>query len=206
MLALGVLSVVLDRPMHPYEMASVLRERGKDVDLKIKWGSLYTVVANLEKHGFLEAVESVRDGGRPERTIYRLTAAGRAEFEDWVRELVGTVEDEPPRFQAGLSMLPIVGPDGAIELLRQRLGLLNRRIDAQRTSLEDLSRTLPRLLLIEAEYALAMNETEARWVGALLDDLTSGSLPGIAQWRTFYETGEVPADLAEFTPEGSNGE
>ena len=39
--------------MHPYEMASELRERGKDQSIKIKWGSLYTVVQNLEKHGFV---------------------------------------------------------------------------------------------------------------------------------------------------------
>ena len=95
MLGLAVLSAVLDQPRHPYEMAAVLKERGKDADMPIKWGSLYTVVANLEKHGFLEAVESVKEGGRPERTVYRITAAGRAEAEDWVRELVGAVERNP---------------------------------------------------------------------------------------------------------------
>src|SRR5438067_2583837 len=99
LLGLAVLSVVLERPMHPYEMAAVLKERGKDADLPIKWGSLYTVVANLEKHGFVEAVETVKEGARPERTVYRITPAGREEFEDWVRELVGTVETELPRFR-----------------------------------------------------------------------------------------------------------
>ncbi|MCR6486244.1 transcriptional regulator [Amycolatopsis sp. OK19-0408] len=33
---------------------------------------------------------------RPERIVYRITQAGRAEFEDWVRELVGTLDREPP--------------------------------------------------------------------------------------------------------------
>ena len=45
LLGLAVLSAVALKPMHPYEIASVLRERGKDQDIKIKWGSLYTVVA-----------------------------------------------------------------------------------------------------------------------------------------------------------------
>ena len=76
LLGLAVLSAVALKPMHPYEIASVLRERGKDQDIPIKWGSLYTVVANLEKHGFLKAAESVRQGGRPERTVYRITEAG----------------------------------------------------------------------------------------------------------------------------------
>src|ERR1700716_614475 len=121
--------------MHPYEMASLLRTRGKERDMKIKWGSLYTVVQNLEKHGLVEATESVRQGGRPERTIYRLTDAGREELEDWVRELVSTPEPEQRRFEAGLSVLGILPPDEAMSLLRQRLGLLEEAIAGQRVML-----------------------------------------------------------------------
>src|SRR3954447_19472944 len=143
LLGLAVLSVVLERPMHPYEMAAVLKERGKDADMPIKWGSLYTVVANLEKHGFVEAVESLKDGGRPERTVYRITPAGREEFEDWVRELVGTVDPEPPRFKAGLSMIGILGPDQAIGRLRERLALLDERAGKQRAALDRLRPLMP---------------------------------------------------------------
>ena len=69
MLALAVLSVLAQRPMHPYEIATALRAWGKDQDMEIKWGSLYTVVGNLDKHGMIAVVESVRDGRRPERTV-----------------------------------------------------------------------------------------------------------------------------------------
>ena len=72
LLALAVLATVVTRPMHPYEIASVLRARSKDRDLEIKWGSLYRVVENLERHGFLAPVHSERQGGRPERTVYRI--------------------------------------------------------------------------------------------------------------------------------------
>ncbi len=80
MLGLAVLATVVERPMHPYEMATVIRERGKDQDMTLKWGSLYTVVQNLHRHGFIEVVESARHGGRPERTVYRITDAGRAVY------------------------------------------------------------------------------------------------------------------------------
>lgn len=198
LLGLAVLSVVRERPAHPYEMASVLKQRGKDADLPIKWGSLYTVVANLEKHGFLEAVESVKDGGRPERTVYRITEAGRAEFEDWVRELVGTLDREPPRFKSGLSMIGVLGPDQAIVQLRHRLAALGERVEALRASLDQLRPVLPRLFLVEVEYDLAMTEAEARWARAFLEELTSGALPGIEAWRRYHETGEFPDDLGEF--------
>ncbi len=199
-LGLAVLSV-LDRPRHPYEMAAVLKERGKDADMPIKWGSLYTVVANLEKHGFIEAVGSVKDGGRPERTVYRITPAGREEFEDWVRELVGTVEREPPRFKAGLSMIGVLGPDQAISRLRERLGQLDEHAEAQRAALAQVRPMMPRLFLVEVEYDLAMTEAEGRWVRGFLEELTTGALPGIEAWRRFYETGEIPEDLGELVEE-----
>src|SRR5215469_18180245 len=88
LLALSLLSLLAQRPMYPYEMAQTLRARGKDQNFKINWGSLYTVVANLEKHGFIEATSTEREGRQPERTTYRITEAGKAELFDWLRELL----------------------------------------------------------------------------------------------------------------------
>jgi DNA-binding PadR family transcriptional regulator len=165
--------------MHPYEMAAVIRERGKDRDMNIKWGSLYTVVRNLEKHGFLRAVQSERRGGRPERTVYAITDEGRAEMVDWVRELVGVAEPDAPRFTAGLSLLVVLSPDEAAELLGRRLRPLDERIARARRELADVAAEIPRLFLVEAEYNLAMLTAEADWVRDLLREITDGSLPDL---------------------------
>jgi DNA-binding PadR family transcriptional regulator len=202
-LALAVLSTLIQRPMHPYEIASLLRTRGKEQDMKIKWGSLYTVVQNLEKHGLVEATESVRQGGRPERTIYRLTDAGREELEDWVRELVSTPEPEQRRFEAGLSVLGVLPPDEAMSLLRQRLGLLEEAIAGQRVMLAQASHEIPRVFLVEGEYDLALREAEAAWVRSLLEELTTGTLSGIQLWRAWHETGQMPAELVDLAERGS---
>src|ERR1700691_5716339 len=111
----------MQRPMYPYEMAATLRHRGKDEAIKINWGSLYTIVQNLEKYGFIEAVEVAREGRQPERTTYQITDAGRAELLDWLRELLGMPEREYTRFEAALSECSILGPDEVIRLLTQRL-------------------------------------------------------------------------------------
>lgn len=202
-LALAVLATLVQRPMHPYEMASVLRARSKDQDMPIKWGSLYTVVQNLQKHGLIEVAESGRQGGRPERTIYRITDAGRNEAEDWVRELIATPEREHPRFKAALSVFAILAPEDAARLLRRRWELLQQQITGQRESLAQHSREVPRLFLLEAEYDLAIRKAESAWVGSLLDELTTGSLPGLAQWRTFHETGQVLPELTGIAERGS---
>ncbi|WP_086829633.1 PadR family transcriptional regulator [Allokutzneria sp. NRRL B-24872] len=203
LMALAVLSVLAQRPMHPYEMASMLRARGKDADMGIKWGSLYTVVRNMEKHGLIEAAETVRQGGRPERTIYRITDEGRAEMVDWVRELISVPERERVRFQAGLSVLAALGPDEVESLLRQRLALLEREREDKRAAHERDSAEVPRLFLVENEYELALLDAELTWVRAVLDELSEGSFAGLDQWRALYETGEVSAELAELAERGS---
>src|SRR5215475_6914469 len=70
-LALAVLSCLLERPMHPYEISTTLKERNKEQSIKLNYGSLYSVVDSLAKHGLIQAQETSRDGRRPERTVYR---------------------------------------------------------------------------------------------------------------------------------------
>ncbi|OLB65950.1 MAG: PadR family transcriptional regulator [Actinobacteria bacterium 13_2_20CM_2_72_6] len=202
LMALVVLATLAERPSHPYELASLLRERGKDQDLKIKWGSLYTVVQNLEKHGFIAATESVRQGRRPERTVYAVTQAGLAELVDWMHELIAVPEREHTRFQAALSVLPVLGPDEVMELLRRRAEALDAQIGEQRSAVEESGRELPRLFLVEAEYELALRTAELAWVRGFLHELTSGVLPGVADWRRFHQTGEMPPELAEMAERG----
>jgi DNA-binding PadR family transcriptional regulator len=188
------------RPMHPYEIATVLKRQGKEGDMNIKWGSLYTVVQNLDKHGFIEATTSNRDGRRPERTVYVITDAGREELRDWMRELVAVLEPETNRFEAALSVLAVLPPDEAIALLKARLAALDAVNAAERTTLKQLTR-LPRVFLIESEYALAIRETEAAWVRSLLGEIAAGSLSGVDGWRAYHETGEPPAEFVQLYDE-----
>ncbi len=194
LLALAILSTLQERPAHPYEMASILKSRGKDRDMGIKWGSFYTVVGNLQKHGFIEAVESGRDGARPERTVYRITDAGHDEMLDWLRELLAELAPEEPKFVAGLSVMAWLGPDEVIALFRTRLAALDEENASTRAELARLLEEVPRLTLIEVEYHLAIRTAEAEWVRSILGELTSGSMPGLAEWRTFHETGELPSE------------
>ncbi|GIH13840.1 PadR family transcriptional regulator [Rugosimonospora africana] len=201
LLALALLALLAPgNPMHPYQMANLLRRTGKEQDIDIKWGSLYTVVANLEKHGFIEATGSDREGRRPERTSYAITADGRAELTDWLRELVAVPEPEQRKLSAALSVLGVLSPDEVTTLLAERLRALDGDIAARRAVLEQ-SGPVPRVFLIEAEYALAMREAETAWVRSLLTEITEGTLSGVAEWRDYHETGEQPAEWARLLAE-----
>jgi DNA-binding PadR family transcriptional regulator len=197
LMALAILSTVVFRDMHPYEMAGALRGWGKDQDLPIKWGSLYTVVRNLARNGFLEEVASGREGRRPERTVYRITPAGRDELVDWTRELLSSVEHETPRFRAGLSVMAALAPDEVTTLLQQRLTEVSAAITGAEEQLATYIADVPRMFLIEIEYDLAMLRAEATWMRSLIGELTDGTLPGIDAWRQTYETGRPPPEMVE---------
>jgi DNA-binding PadR family transcriptional regulator len=192
-LALAVLACLHERPMHPYEMASTMRERGKENSIKLNYGSLYTVVDSLAKHGLIEALEARREGRRPERTVYQLTEAGRARLDAWMSELIAEPVKEYPQFEAALSLLPVLHPDTVAELLRTRARLLRKEIARDRVMLGTAHGAgLPRLLLIEGEYHLALRKTELSWVEQLASELEAGTLEGLDGWRHVYETGEAP--------------
>jgi DNA-binding PadR family transcriptional regulator len=205
LLALTLLNLLMQRPMYPYEMAATLRHRGKDQAIKINWGSLYTIVQNLEKYGFIEAVEVAREGRQPERTTYQITEAGRAELMEWLRELLGVPEREYTRFEAALGESAILPPDDLAGLLRQRLDTLDAANAQQQAELETVETQIPRLFMIESEYYLAMRRAEADWVRALLKEFTDGTFPGLDDWRQFHQTGQLPDDvLALFEEEGGD--
>ncbi|MEU9210418.1 PadR family transcriptional regulator [Streptomyces sp. NPDC048415] len=193
-LALAVMVLLTERSMHPYEIAQTLRRRGKDTSLKINYGSLYTVVQNLEKHGFVEVSEVQRQGNRPERTLYGITDAGRDEATEWLSDLLAVPAQEYPIFESALSLMGVLHPDEVVRLLGERLGGLEVRAASLRGVLAKLSETLPRLFLIEAEYKAHMIEAEAAWVRSFLAEVAAGTFPGVKEWRTFSETGEVPEE------------
>src|SRR5580704_3755294 len=202
LLALSLLNMLTQRPMYPYEMATTLRERGKDNAIKINWGSFYTVVQNLEKYGFIEAIEVDREGRQPERTTYQITDAGRAEVNDWLRELLSVPEREHSSFEAALGESAVLPPDELIDLMQQRLATLeetNGRIQAE---LATVVTQVPRLFLIESEYYLGQRRAEEEWVRGLLKEFTDGTFPGLDDWRRFHATGEVPDYIQELAEQG----
>ncbi|AHH96800.1 PadR family transcriptional regulator [Kutzneria albida] len=177
-LALAVLGLLLERPMHPYEIGVTLKDRYKGGSFKITNGSLYDVVQALEREGWIGEREVVKDGKRPERTIYQQTDLGRAEFVRWVDELLRVPINEYPKFVAAVTYLGALPKPQAIDALSERAGHVREHIakseEVLRAVLED--RGTPRLFMIEVEYALSMARAELDWIGATIEEIADGTL------------------------------
>ncbi|CCH31561.1 PadR family transcriptional regulator [Actinosynnema sp. NPDC047251] len=196
-LALAVLGLLRERDMHPYEMASTLRERHQEGSVKLTYGSLYTVVDSLRAHGFLEAGAATREGNRPERTVYRLTDTGRAELHDWLRDLIAVPVKEYPRFEAGVALIGLLPPDEAIALCERRAATLDDQVTALDTVKADLAAMgLPQLAWIELDHRQAMLRAERDWTRWFADSARAGTLGGHEFWHDLHR-GDATGDLRD---------
>jgi DNA-binding PadR family transcriptional regulator len=168
LLALAVLALLFERPMHPYEMAATMRERHKEESIKLSYGSLYTVVDSLQRDGLIEPQQTSRDGRRPERTVYTLTDAGQAELIAWMNDILRYPVKEYPQFMAALSLLPVLPPAIVETRLLERLQHLDLAVQTRRGVVDGVLRTgLPPLFLIESEFEIALLEAERDFVRQL---------------------------------------
>ena len=186
-LAVAVLKLLDERPMHPYEMQQLIRERHLDDVLKLNSGSLYHAVERLVRVGLIAYLETNREGRRPERTVYTITDAGRETFQAWLRRWLSEPAREYPQFATALACMVHLAPAEVTPLLRHRLLLLEAALAAgERIQQGAKEGGLPRLHLVEFEYGQALQRAEVEWLRTLIRDITDGTLDGIADWVALH--------------------
>lgn len=187
-LALAVLSCLMERPMHPYEISTTLRSRGKELSIKLNYGSLYAVVESQRKRGLVTALETSREGRRPERTVYEITDAGRIEHEDWLAQLLSTPEREFTALEAGLSLMPGLPPGEVARLLGERAERLRMELRSLDSMLAVAAESgLPDLFLVESRYRQVLLTAELTFVTELAEGLRTSAFPGVKAWARMHE-------------------
>ncbi|QHT62308.1 PadR family transcriptional regulator [Paenibacillus lycopersici] len=194
MLALAVMSLLHEKPMHPYEMSATMKQRGIPDVIKLNNGSLYSVVEALLKQGWIVSLETQREGKHPERTIYAPTDTGRLGFHDWIRELVYEPMKEYPHFPAALAFIGHIPPLETAGLIDSRIGFIRRSVAERRAGIEFArSQGLSRIFVMESEFIVHQLEAELRWLLAFREDIKNGGLTEQAHGETVWHMA-VPAD------------
>lgn len=175
-LAMAVLAMLCYEPLHPYRMQQLLRQWGKDDVVNVgQRATLYKIIERLDREGLIAVREVLREGQRPERVVYEITAEGRRVVVEWIRAMVATPSPDFPEFPAGMSFAMLLGPEDV-------LAQLDRRREDLAGELARLSEGLagaagvPRVALLDSEYQQAVVGTQLRWVEGVIDDLRSGRL------------------------------
>lgn len=177
LLALAVLSLLNERPMHPYEIATVMRQRELSSVIKLNFGSLYSTIEALQREELIAPLETQREGRYPERTVYTTTEAGRAELHDWLRSLLREPTPEYTPFGAALAFLVNLSPDEVIALIEEHLRHLVSQVTGLRSLIEQgLSMGVDRLFLVEDNYAAALLEARSAFLQQLIREMRDGTL------------------------------
>lgn len=175
-LTVAVLTLLAEKPRHPYDMKVTLRERHIAETVKMRGGSLYDTIARLERAGLLTPTETSRAGARPERTVYAITESGRKTLHELISEFIGEPINEFPRFVAGLAHLAVLTPVEAATLLRRRADHLVAESERDARQIATAAQGLPRVVLLETEYLQHVRDCEVDWLRHTAADIETGRI------------------------------
>jgi DNA-binding PadR family transcriptional regulator len=190
-LALAVLALLVERPLHPYGVLALLKQRGKGEVININQrATVYKTVTRLAEAGLITVRHTERDQQYPERTLYELTESGREVLNEWLGEMLVGGDHEYPEFPAALSFIMFFTPDQALSLLDRRCQQLIRRRAELEAALAEAATMpgLPEVSVLEVRYLHAMVTAEMAWVEQTVDDLKNKRLDWAeAQMRAFAD-------------------
>ncbi len=176
LVGLTVLAMLSVRDGHAYELQRFIVETHKDYVTGLP-RSLYHAVERLSRDELITPAETLRDGHRPERTVYRITDEGRAQLAARLRTLIEVPELDRRTFVAAVSLLGCLPAGSARAALRTRAATITGAVTALTGQLAALREEgLPDLLLLELEYERAVQQAELDWIDTVLDRIDRGDL------------------------------
>jgi len=176
-LAFSALAMLIDAPMHPYEMYQLMLARREDRVVKVSAGSLYRAVERLARDGLIAPTSTERMGNRPERTVYTVTDAGRSAFDESLEQMLSRLVNEYPEFPLAVGEAHNLPVDRVVELLETRLDAVRDAIAWYDAAVVRIAaKGKPKSVVLNVHYTRAMLVAEGDWLAQTVDELRSGEL------------------------------
>ena len=170
--AILVLGLLLERPMHPYEMVQTTVARREDRLAKFRAGTLYHAVDRLSENGLIEVHEVRREGNRPERTVYAITGPGREALTENLERILETRPEEYPELYLALSEAHGLPRDRVVELLERRVATMRADLaDVEAAVTEFRAHGKPEMFFLDGGCRIATLTAQIDWLDDLVDRL-----------------------------------
>ena len=199
-LALAILCLLVEEPMHPYRMQQLIKERGKDEVINVRYrNSIYQTIDRLHRDRAIVIQEKKQNEGRPDLIVYEVTEEGREAAYEWIRGMLSTPKQEFLEFPAAISFLALLTPEDVRKQLQKRVLALEKTLAYAEKQMEiAISRGIPRLFLLEVEYLRTMSLAELEWSQSIIDDIQGGKLKWDWEWlreiSLYLNSKEEPVD------------
>ena len=160
---LAILGLIIEQPMHGYQIEQVIEARGMREWTDIGFSSIYYILKKLEERGLVTSQLEQTEGRGPARKVFHPTDAGR---EEWYRRALDTLREParlPAPFLLGLSGFPAYDPVEARSALRGYL----TKLEVRRTHLLERAESqqpLPPHVTAMFSYSQSMIEAEIAWL------------------------------------------
>jgi len=176
---LMILGLVLEKPMHGYEINQIIGSEEMQSWLDISRTSVYYALSRLKKQGFItEVVE--KQHNKPDRSIFRITEAGRELFFNSLSQSLAEQERVFLEYNIGLFFINKLTKERAVEVLEKRKrflkkwrSTLNEHLKVTRNGQEH-----PSTLRAVIDHTLSFTESEVSWLDSFIESVTGAPLEG----------------------------
>ena len=164
-----VLGLLMDRPMHGYEISQYVKAEGVTTWFNISTAAIYYSLNKLRRQTLIFEMRS--RGGGAEKSVYHVTEQGRKQFFTGMETTLAS--DEPVRFEydLGIFLLNKLPQDRALALMEQRLDFLHHRSDMLLQTLERERTAEEPLRVAILEHSAACARIETEWLSKIIRQL-----------------------------------
>jgi DNA-binding PadR family transcriptional regulator len=159
-----ILWLLSEQSLHGYRIKKILDDASLRFWFSIKFGSIYAVLRTLVREGYVETVAVEREGQRPERTRYAITANGRAHLGELLERSWRELPPPADPLDLALAAQAELGEARVRALAAERAQLLEQRI----ARLDELARSAPAPEMVERRRALT--SADLAWVQGFLGE------------------------------------
>jgi DNA-binding PadR family transcriptional regulator len=170
-----VLGLLLDRPMHGYEIVRHIRSEGVTTWFDISAAAIYYSLNKLREQRLVSETHS-RSGG--EKSVYRVTDRGRERFFAGMEEALASEELVRHDYDLNIYLLNRLPQERALPLLQRRWDFLSKREDELDETLQRERLAGEPLRVAILEHAFACTRVEAQWLGGIIRHLRGETAEG----------------------------
>jgi DNA-binding PadR family transcriptional regulator len=164
-------ALVNEGEMHGHQLRQLADKEYVTHWTDISVGALYGALKRLAHEGLIEEARTEREGGYPERQIWRITTTGRVALDRLREEGLGEVVFRPDPFDLAMSRLDRDRLDEFPAVLELRLQRLRAMLAHERVKVEQIAQNLSVSEAFVVRHRDARLEAEIAWHESLLERL-----------------------------------
>lgn len=157
--------------MHGHQLRQLADQEYVTLWTDISVGALYGALKRMASEGLIEASRTEREGGYPERQIWRITPAGRSALEQLREQGLGEVVFRPDPFDLAMSRLEREQLAAFPAVLEQRLQRLRAMLAHERAKIGEIAHKLSLAETLVVRHRDARLKAETAWHASLLREL-----------------------------------